>query len=229
MEIDDPDRRQRFRRLVEQRVGVSEGVLDRQHVGPALEVDDRDLGPVEGVVDPPAPARHPGRPVVERSKDPLRALEEWVDLPLVPDVVAGRDDVDPGGQDRLGGRWGQAHPAGNVLAIRRDEIDPALVAEFGQEPLDGDPTRLADEVTDHQDAARARRSRRVAVRGVAQTGSADVIPVPPGIAVRHPRTIPDRRLTRRGCGEPGRRLRCRIGDVRDVPGEVAACRRSALT
>jgi hypothetical protein len=66
-EVDDPDRRQRLRRFLEQRVGVGERVLDRLHVGPALEVDHGDVGAVEGLVDPPAPARDAGRAVVQRS------------------------------------------------------------------------------------------------------------------------------------------------------------------
>jgi hypothetical protein len=47
MEIDKADRRQRLgrRRLVEQRVGVGERVIDGLHVRPALEVDDRDVRP----------------------------------------------------------------------------------------------------------------------------------------------------------------------------------------
>ena len=58
VEVDEPDRRQRLARLVEQPVGVRERVLDRLHVRPALEVDDRDLGPVERLVR--CPSRGPG-------------------------------------------------------------------------------------------------------------------------------------------------------------------------
>ena len=57
VEVDEPDRRQRLRRLVEQRVGVGERVLDRLHVRPALEVDDRELGAVERVVRRPSRGR----------------------------------------------------------------------------------------------------------------------------------------------------------------------------
>ena len=56
VEVDEADRRQRLRRLVEQRVGVGERVLDRLHVRPALEVDDRELRAVERVVHAPAAA-----------------------------------------------------------------------------------------------------------------------------------------------------------------------------
>ena len=56
VEVDEADRRQRLRRLVEERVGVRERVLDLLHVRPALEVDDRELRPVERVVHAPAAA-----------------------------------------------------------------------------------------------------------------------------------------------------------------------------
>ena len=61
MEVDQADRRQRLGRgrLVEQRVGVGEGVLDRLHVGPALQVDDRDVRAIERVVRAPTAARGP--------------------------------------------------------------------------------------------------------------------------------------------------------------------------
>src|SRR6267378_1421973 len=60
VEVDDPDRRQRLRRLVEEDVGVGERVLDRLHVRPALEVDDGDVRAVEGLVDPPPAAGDAG-------------------------------------------------------------------------------------------------------------------------------------------------------------------------
>ena len=59
--------------LVEQPVGIGERVLDRLHVRAALEVDDRDLGAVERVVDAPAAARDLVRAVVERPEDALVA------------------------------------------------------------------------------------------------------------------------------------------------------------
>ena len=47
----------------------------------------------------------------------------------------------------------------------------------GQELLDGDSSGLADHVADHQDPARTRRPRRVAVRDVAQPGPAELSPI----------------------------------------------------
>ena len=88
VEVDQADRRQRLGGLVEQPVGVGERVLDRLHVGPALEVDDRDVGAVHRLVGAPATAGDLVRAVVERPQDPVVGLEVRVDLALVPDVVA---------------------------------------------------------------------------------------------------------------------------------------------
>jgi hypothetical protein len=110
-------------------------------------------------------------------------------------VVAARDHVDARREHRVGGRGRQTHPAGDVLAVRGDEVDPPLVAKPRQDLLDRDPARLADQVADHQDPAGAVRPRRVSVRGVAEPrppdGRRGPVPGIRWIAVSHPRTIPD--------------------------------------
>src|SRR3954452_701089 len=171
MEIDETDRRQRLGRFVEQRVGVGERVLDLGHVGAALEIDDGDVRPVERLVGPPAAARDLVGAVVQRPQDAVGRLEIRVDLALVPDVVPARDDIDAGREDRVRGRGREAHAAGDVLAVRGHEVDAALIAQAGQEVLDRDPARLADEVPDHEDPTDARRSRQVAVGRIAETGA----------------------------------------------------------
>ena len=135
------------------RSSVGERVLDLLHVRPALGVDDGDVRTVERVVDAPAAARDAVRAVVERPQDPVVGLQVRVDLALVPDVVARGDHVDAGAEDRVGRGRRQAHPAGDVLAVRGDEVDPALLAQPRQHLLDGHATRLADHVADHQHAA----------------------------------------------------------------------------
>ena len=76
VEVDQPDGRQRLAGLVQHPVGFGERVLDRLHVGPALEVDDRDVAAVEGVVDAPAATRDVVRAVVERPQDALVRVED---------------------------------------------------------------------------------------------------------------------------------------------------------
>src|SRR5205823_5015768 len=115
-----------------------------------------------------------GRAVVVWTEDPLVRLEDGIDLALVPDVVAGGNDVDSRGEERIGGRRGEPQPAGDVLAVGGDEVDGPLLAQPRQLLLDGLAPGLADDVADHQHPARARRPWRVSVRGVAEdraTGS----------------------------------------------------------
>ena len=111
--------------------------------------------------------------VVVRAEHPLVRLEVRVDLLLVPDVVAGGDDVHAGGQDRVGGRRGQPHPAGDVLAVGGHEVDAARLAQLREQPLDRLAAGLADHVADHQDTAGALRPWRVAVRDVPEARPPD--------------------------------------------------------
>ena len=168
VEVDQADGRQRLAGLLEEPIGLEERVLDRLHVRPALEVDDRQLRAVERVVGPPPSPGNAVRAVVQRSEDPVVRLEDRVDLLLVPDVIARGDDVDAMGEQRVGGRWRQAHPAGEVLAVGGDEVDRALLAEGRNEGLDREPAGLADDVTDHEHATGAGGSRGPAVGGIAE-------------------------------------------------------------
>ena len=153
VEVDEADRRQGLGGLVEQPVGLRERVVDLLHVGAALEVDDRELVAVERVIDAPSATRDAVGAVVERSQDALALVEVLVDLALVPDVVAGRDDVDARIEQRLGRGSGEPHPAGDVLAIGGDEVDAPLVADARQDVLDRHAPGLPDDVPDHQDPA----------------------------------------------------------------------------
>ena len=159
MEVDEADRGQRVRALVEKTVGIGEGVLDRDHVGAALEVQDGDVGPVRGDVGAPATTRHALGPVVVRSQDPLVAVEGRQDLLLVPDVIARGDDIHARPVERLGGGRGEAHPSGQVLAVGGDEVHAVEIPQAGELPLDGLAARPADHVADHQDPAGAARPR----------------------------------------------------------------------
>ena len=129
--------------------------------------------PSSALVHAPAAAWYSLPPVVEWPQHAVVRLEERVDLALVPDVVAAGDDIDAGGQDRLGGRGGQAHAAGHVLAVGGHEVDAALLAEARQQRLDRLAARLADHVADHQDADGALGARRVAVGRVPEARPPD--------------------------------------------------------
>jgi hypothetical protein len=74
----------------------------------------------------------------------------------------------------VGDRDREAHPAGQVLAVRGDEVDPPLGADPGQDLLDGQAAGLPDDVADEQDATGARRPRRGSVGRVAEDRPADL-------------------------------------------------------
>ena len=119
-------------RLVEQRVRVGERVLDRLHVGPALQVDHRDVRTRRGRRTCPSPGRARRSCRSCAAAAPGRSSRGTGRSPLVPDVVARRDHVDTRGEQGVGGRRRESHAAGHVLAVGGDEVDPPLLAQPGQ-------------------------------------------------------------------------------------------------
>jgi hypothetical protein len=95
-------------------------------------------------------------------------------------VVARGDDVDAAAEEDLGGCDGQPEAAGEVLAVGRDEVDPPFRPEVRQDPLEGQPARLADDVADEEDAAGSRWTRGIAVGRVAEPGPPDGAVAEPG-------------------------------------------------
>ena len=89
------------------------------------EVDDGDLVAVcRGAHGEAASGAR--RREVRRPHDAVARVEERVDLALAPDVVAGGDHVDAGGEQLLGELRGDAGAVGDVLAVGDDEVDVAL-------------------------------------------------------------------------------------------------------
>ena len=126
MEVEDPDRRQRIGRAIEQLVELRERRVELVHEDAAHGVDDRDLVAGIGVVDEPAaPGSLVG--VVDRAQDGPIGVEVVVDLALVPDVVAAGDDVDAAAEQLLGQAGGQPRAGRHVLAVGDDEVDVVLV------------------------------------------------------------------------------------------------------
>ncbi len=70
------------------------------------------------------------------------------DLLLVPQMVAGGDDVHAGVQDFARGVDRDARAAGGVFAVGNDEVKVVGLAQSGQEPAQRVPPRLADNVPD---------------------------------------------------------------------------------
>ena len=132
VEVDDADGWQWLRCLFDQPVELRERILDGGHVGSALEVEDSHFGAVPGVEYTPTSPGDAVGAVVERPEDPFLVLELRVNLALVPDVIPRGDHVDARVEHRLGRGGGQAHAAGYVLAVGRDEVDVLLTAKTGQ-------------------------------------------------------------------------------------------------
>ncbi len=64
------------------------------------------------------------------------ALKVVDDFPLVPDVVAGGDDIDAQVEKFFRQRWRDTETAGGVLSIADDEINGVLLHQSGQAVLD---------------------------------------------------------------------------------------------
>ena len=151
MEVEDPDRRQRIGRAVEQLVELRERRVELIHEDPAHRVDDRDLVAGIGVVDEPAAAGCLVR-IVDRPQDGAIGVEVLVDLALIPDVVAAGDDVNAAVEQLLGQARGETGTGRHVLTVRDDEIDVPVVPQLRQDGGHRQPARLADDVADDADA-----------------------------------------------------------------------------
>ena len=81
-----------------------------------------------GVDDPAAASGRAGR-IIRRPDDPVGLVERAAELALVPDVVAGGDEVDAGREHLVGGLLREPEAAGGVFAVGDHEIDVVLFAE----------------------------------------------------------------------------------------------------
>ncbi len=92
MDVDDDDGRFRGQGC-DLLVGPPEGAVQRLHEHPALEVQDRRLDPVAVLEDVGGMAGVDGG-IVGRPEEAGLPAEIWQGFLLVPDVVAGGQDVD---------------------------------------------------------------------------------------------------------------------------------------
>ena len=102
--------------LAQHLVGRLEGRIDGRHEELALHVADQDLALLPQVVTEPAAPRRPGG-IVVRAEDRSMVLEAGHHLALVPDVVAGGEDVDPQAEQVVGDLRCEAEAARGVLAV----------------------------------------------------------------------------------------------------------------
>ena len=89
--------------------------------------------------------------VVRRPQDAWLGIEIAEDLALVPNVVAGCEDINAGFEKLVGQRRCDPETSGGILAVGDDEVDSFFLGEVGGALLDDATTWLADDVADKED------------------------------------------------------------------------------
>src|SRR3981081_332743 len=146
----------RPRTLLQKLSGDAERMVVRSHEHPPLQVDHsvRDFSFLT-LIQPPS--RHVRR-IIRGTKHaprrtisvPLNHLEVVEDLALVPNVIAGSDDVNIEFEQLFGQRRRNAETRGRILSIRNDDIN-RLVADNSRQPiLDDQPSRPSKNVADKE-------------------------------------------------------------------------------
>lgn len=151
MHVDDDDVGD-LTQLVDERPADAKRIVDRRHEnashdvedthGDAIHADRRDSG-----------AGRPRR-IVCRAQDAIGPLEVLAELALVEDVVTARDDVDPAGEELLGGLRGEAEATRRILAVRDAEVDRILLPRQRDMLFERLSPRCADDVADDENPNR---------------------------------------------------------------------------
>ncbi len=126
-----------------------ERIVERVHEEPAHQIDDEDALPSDRVEPPPGAGGSLRE--VRRAQDPRIAVEIGDDLPLVPDVVAGGQDIDFGIVKFAAQAFGQAAARGRVLGIDDDQVDRKLTAQDRHVLFDRLTAGPSDDVSTKQD------------------------------------------------------------------------------
>ena len=143
--------------LGEKLVGLAEGIVAGGHENAALEVDDGvRLSRGEFALVEAETGRAGG--VVGGAEDASAAVvgvrghgHVVEDLALVPDVVAGGDDMGAEVEELFGKGWGDAEAAGGVLAVDDEEVDGVRFEDVGEVFADDMTTGGAEDVSDEED------------------------------------------------------------------------------
>ena len=101
-------------------------------------------------MNPPARTRRAFREV-RRTQEAGVAVDIRDELPLIPDVVPGGQDIDAAIVEFAAEALGKPEPAGRVFRVDHDEVDRQFVAQPRHVLLDGVPARAADHIAAKQD------------------------------------------------------------------------------
>ena len=140
----------------EELVGFAEGVVAGGHEDAALEVEDGVLGAViEGALV--AAEAYGGGGVVAGTEQAAGALVRGgedahvvEDFALIPDVVAGGDDVGAEIEEFLGERGRDAEAAGRIFTVDDEEVDGVGSKQVGQVGLDDAAAGGAEDIADEE-------------------------------------------------------------------------------
>ncbi len=156
---DDPGARM-LRDGIEQIVRLTERVVAGAHEDAALQVQDGIALPCGelALIDAEARGAHG---VVGRPQHPAATLVGicWnghvvEDFALVPDVVAGGDDMGPEVEEFFGDRWRDAEAARSVFAVDDKEVDGMGFQQMGQMLVDDVAAGGAKDVANEEDVHR---------------------------------------------------------------------------
>ena len=151
MEIDD-DRSGALAKLVlrEDRFEPRKGIVERVHKQPAHQIDDEQGMPALDRMQPPAGAGRPRREI-GRAQDAVIARDVLDQLALVPDMVAGRQDVGAGIVKLAREPFGQPIAMRGVLGVDDRHIDREVALQSGQVAAHRLPPGAPDDIAAKQD------------------------------------------------------------------------------
>src|SRR5262249_5404555 len=143
---------------LDQLIGDTKRVVVRGHENPALQVDNR-VGNISFTALVQAPSGH-ARRIVRGTQYPARRTmgipvsggEIVDDLPLIPDMVSGGQNVDAHLEQFLGEGRSDSEASGSVLTIGKHKIDGVLFHQRRKALFDNRPSRPAEDVTNKKNA-----------------------------------------------------------------------------
>src|SRR3990170_1218763 len=141
--VDDDDAA--VRQLRQRLVGGAERAV--QHSGHERAADKVDHG--DAVAGDDAATGRALR-VVQRAQQRRLAVQVGVYLAVVPDMVAGRDDLDAGLEHLVGGAGRQPLAPGRGLAVGDDEVNAVAAPDAGQNTSQGPASHLPHHIADHK-------------------------------------------------------------------------------
>ena len=130
--------------FLQQFLRLLEGAVEGRHESPAREIHDPDglgLERIEAI----SLARGALR-IIGRADEEGLAVDELHDILLVPDVIAGSDDVCPAAVELIQGSAGEALAGGRILPIDNDHINLLFPAHFLHIFTERPAARAADDV-----------------------------------------------------------------------------------